>query len=351
MHWIMSDEQTTTPTDPGQLGWIVSWKVPSEVPLSALRDALRTAGMDTDLAGDMSTQNALRRALRDMNESRVIRKLRHDGDTVFFQITHEEKTDTKIEYWREAEVCLEGCGNVTCDVPELAEQARILLTEHLSKRLTTDLTRLLKAVFDKRKADLVPIREQGGAYFVPEHCQELVDQSRALLNAIGGKLRSFAVRLGCGDTKASVAESLSQYLADLVGEFRESIDGIDASKGYLIERRAGRVAELRQKLSTYRGLLSGYADVIASDIDAADKQLAAAIAGVPQEPKEPEPTLVEEFERLKAQGPRDLFDQSAQEQEAAAKSFPALAGREIWASPSTPSDPAIASLILRRRIN
>lgn len=93
------------------------------------------------------------------------------------------------------------------------------------------------------------------------------------------------------------------------------------------------------------------ADVIASDIDAADKQLAAAIAGVPQEPKEPEPTLVEEFERLKAQQPRDLFDQSAQEQEAAAKSFPALAGREIWASPSTPSDPAIASLILRRRIN
>lgn len=299
----MTEEQNT---DAGQLGWIVSWKVPSEVPLSVLRDALRAAGMDTDLAGDMSTQNALRRALRDMNESRVIRKLRADGDNIYFQITHEEKTDTKIEYWREAEVCLEGCGNVTCDVPELADEARMLLGQHLAKRLTTDLTSLLKRVFDKRKADLVPIRDQGGAYFVPEHCQELVDQSRDFLNAIGGKLRSFAVRLGCGDTKASVAESLSKYLADLVGEFRESIAGIDGGKSYLIERRAGRVAELRQKLSTYRGLLSGYADVLSADIDAADKQLAAAIAGVSH--TAPETTLVEEFERLKDQKKsRDLF--------------------------------------------
>lgn len=310
----MTDEHTTT--DPGQLGWIVSWKVPSEVPLTSLRDALRTAGMDTDLAGDMSTQNALRRALRDMNESRVIRKLRHDGDNVYFQITHEEKTEAKIEYWREAEVCLDGSGIVTCDVPELADQARVLLQEHLAKRLTTDLTRLLKTVFDRRKADLVPIREQGGAYFVPEHCHELVEQSRTLLDNIGGKLRSFAVRLGCGDTKASVAESLSQYLGDLVGEFRESLEGISSeTRGFLIERRAARVAELRQKLSTYRGLLSGYADVLAADIDAADQQLAAAIAGVP--PPAPETTLVEEYEKRLAEQkvPKDLFGDELSEKE------------------------------------
>lgn len=291
----MSDETTT---DHGQLGWIVSWKVPSEVPLSALRSALVSAGMDTDLAGDMTTQNALRRALREMNQDRVIRKLRAEGEKVYFQITHEEKTDTKIEYWREAEVCLDEHGNVTCDVPALADEAKALLQSHLCKRLTTDLTRLLQKVFDKRQADLVPIREQGGAYFVPEHCRELVEQSRTLLTAIGGKLRSFAVRLGCGDTKASVAESLSNYLAELVGEFRESLDGVSAeTRGDVLERRSGRISDLRQKLSTYRGLLSGYADVISADIDAADQQLAAAIAGV-EGPDKIQRTLAEDFEVL-----------------------------------------------------
>jgi len=306
----MTDEQTTS--DPGQLGWIVSWKVPSEVPLTGLRDALRTAGMDTDLAGDMTTQNALRRALREMNKDRVIRKLRCDGDNIYFQITHEDRQETKIEYWREAEVCLDGAGNVTCDVPELAAEARLLLNEHLAKRLTTDLTRLLQRVFDKRKADLVPIREQGGAYFVPEHCQELVDQSRALLRAIGGNLRSFAVRLGCGDTKASVAESLSQYLSELVGEFRESLEGVTSeTRGDVLERRAGRINELRQKMTNYAGLLGGFAEVLAQDIDAADKQLAAAIAVVPTPEPEPETTLVEEYEKRMAEkkAPKDLFEQ------------------------------------------
>lgn len=102
------------------------------------------------------------------------------------------------------------------------------------------------------------------------------------------------------------------YLGDLVSEFRESLEGINhESRGYLIERRSGRISELRQKLSTYRGLLSGYADVLAADIDAADKQLAAAIAGVPNEPPEGQPTLVEEFERLTAgqTAPKDLFEQ------------------------------------------
>lgn len=270
----MTNEHDAT----GQLGWVVSWSVPKEVSLSGLRDALRLANLDTELAGDMTTQNALRRALRDMNESRVIRKLRNEGDSVYFQITHEDREETGINYWKEAEVQLDGAGLVSCDVPVLADEARKLLGEHLAKRLTTDLTRLVQRIFDKNKADLVPIREQGGAYFVPEHCSALVDQSRTLLQAIGGNLRSFAVRLGCGDTRESVAESLGSYLTDLVGQFRQSLEGISAeSRADVLVRRAEKIGELRQKLSTYRGLLSGYADVIGADIDAADSQLMAAI--------------------------------------------------------------------------
>jgi len=291
----MTTDSVSTKDTGGQLGWVVSWKVPPEVSITALRDALRLANLDSELAGDMTTQNALRRALRDMNESRVIRKLRVEGESIYFQITHEDRQDTLIEYRKEAEVQLDqATGIVSCDVPELAEQARTLLHEHLAKRLTTDLTRLVQRIFDRKKADLVPIREQGGAYFVPDHCADLVEQSRTLLTAIGGKLRSFAVRLGCGDTKESVAEALTEYLADLVGRFRESIEGISAeSRADVLVRRAEKIGELRQKLSTYRGLLSGYAESLSGDIDAADKQLMAAITENPTEGSQPEPVAQE----------------------------------------------------------
>lgn len=264
----------------GQLGTIVSWRVPKEVPIQALRDSLRSAGLDEALAGDMEPRNALRRALRDMKEGRVIRKLRQDGDCLYFQFTREFLDEREITYVKETELCLdEPTGAVSCEVAEIEQTASKLLAEHIAKRLTSDLTRLIQKLYEARGADLIPIRPQGGAYFVPEVHVDLVKSTKMLLDAIGGKLHPWAVRLGCGDTKESVADVMAEYLTELITEFRASCEDVNGGSRKDVQlRRQERVSELRQKLEMYRGLLGAFAEKIGGVINKAEEDLLKKLA-------------------------------------------------------------------------
>jgi hypothetical protein len=268
------------PSAAGQLGTIVSWKVPSEIAYSDLQIAMGEAGMDPDLAPEMAPIDALSRALGEMKKNRVIRKLRHENDMAFFQLTKETKTATQFEYEHETDVALDTkTGAIHCADPAIAHQAAKLLAEHNQKRMTGDMTRLLQKFYDSFMADLIPIREQGGAYFVPDVHRDLVDTTRTFLERIGGRLRSFDVRLGSDDTSQSVAESMTEYLKQLIGDFRESCADVDGtSRKDVKARRRGSVVELRHKLELYKGLLGGYAESIEEQIKTADEELLRKLA-------------------------------------------------------------------------
>jgi len=276
------NETTTTSnaTTAGQLGTVVSWRVPNEVDVRTLQKAMFLAGIDPALFGDLAPRNALSRAFHDMREGRVIRKLRQDGDFLYFQFTREYLDAHEITYERETELCLNvKTGSVTCAVDAIRDKAQRLLEEHQGKRLTSDLTRLVQRVYSQVDADLIPIREQGGAYYVPQMHTNIVNQTRILLREIGGNLRAFDVRLGSEDTAASVAESMSDYLAQLIHEFKESCADVSgSSRRDVKERRHESVAQLRRKLELYRGLLSGYADQIDESIEAAEAELIRKLA-------------------------------------------------------------------------
>jgi hypothetical protein len=233
------------------------------------------------MAGDLHPQHVLSRALRDMKAGRVIAKLqRIDDDNVRFQITRQHVDAAGATYQREALVRMNlSTRDVAADDADIERQARALVDEHTAKRLTNDVSRLIQRVYDAKRADLIAIREQGGAYFVPDSHRALVDATRTLLIAIGGRLQSFAVRLGCADTAESVASALSDHLATMVAELRESCTALSTdSRADVINRRTARVAELRRRLDCYRGLLGGYVDSIGTAIDDTERELLARIA-------------------------------------------------------------------------
>lgn len=265
----------------GQLGQIVSWKCPSQVRLDVLRDGLRQSGLANDMVAELAPRNAMTRALREMSDSRVIRKLRLDNSLLVFQITHEDRGTKEITYNKEAEVAVNiDTGAVLATDAAIEQQARTLLAEHIGKRLTHDLTALVQRLFDQHQADLIPIRDAGGAYFVPDHHHALVTQVRTLLTAIGGSLRSFSVRLGDGDTSASVAESMAEYFNGLLEDFHKSIAELTSdSRHDVLVRRAAKIAELRQKLSCYRGLLQQFASTIDDSIAKSEQTLLQVITG------------------------------------------------------------------------
>lgn len=279
----------------GQLGTIVSWRVPKEVTIAELRDGLKTAGIDPAMAADMNPQNALKRALREMKEGRVIRQLRREGDLVWFQFTQEHLGKTEVTYNKEAELSLNTeTGAVYCSVLELQQEATRLLEEHKGKRLTSDLTRLVQRVYDEKAADLIPIREQGGAYFVPEMHREVVDKSRTLLSEIGGSLRSFDVRLGSADTSASVAESLNEYLLSMIDDFEKSCEEVTGdSTERVINNRKGSAAEIRQRMECYQGILGAWSDSLKKRLQDSETELLKKIA-IKTEDEQPEEPPEEE---------------------------------------------------------
>ncbi len=264
-----------TNTSSGLLGTIVTWKVPTSVPFETLRKGLGEAGLDPDMAQELAPYYALCRALNDMKKGRVIRKLRREDNKIFFQLTREHLDPQEATYRREAQLSIDtNTGVIECLKPRIKQKAEDLLAEHQATRTASDVTYLLFRIYKIHEADLIAIREQGGAYFVPKDYAKLVRQTRALLDAIGGKLRTFDVRLGSDDTAESIAESMSDHFEGLVEQFKESCESITTETRTDVQtRRWETVAGLKQKMELYRGLLSGYADHIGDVIEDAEKEL------------------------------------------------------------------------------
>lgn len=270
---------TATNKKDGILGNIVTWRVPETVSFDTLKRGLVDAGLDPDLVKELAPYNALTRALNEMKKGRVIRKLRREDRKIFFQITKEFLSDVEAVYEKETDLAIDAdSGVLFCDNIAIKEQAQKLINAHMQKRLASDVASLMFRIYKKYDGDLISIREQGGAYFVPDSHTGLVDQSRKLFNTIGGKLRTFEVRLGAADTAQSVAESMSEYFEGLVTQFKDSCKDVDLSRSNVSEARIGKIADLRRKLELYRGLLQGYSSHIADVIDDANQDLMRQMA-------------------------------------------------------------------------
>lgn len=263
----------------GILGTIVTWQVPTSVSFDTLKKGLADAGLDQDMVKDLAPVNALTRALSEMKKGRVIRKLRREDQKIYFQLTKEFLSEMEATYQKETELAIDtDTGVLFCDVPEIKAQAKRLLDQHQNKRLASDVSALMFRIYKRYDGDLIPIREQGGAYFVPESHLQLVDQSRVLFRTIGGSLRTFEVRLGAADTADSVASSMSEYFVQMVQQFKQSCEKVDLTRASVNESRIGKIAEMRQKMENYRTLLRGYADHIQQVIEDANQDLMRQMA-------------------------------------------------------------------------
>lgn len=276
---------TTTPA-----GHIVAWKVPSSVPVDSLTKAMQAAAIPAELLGDLQPRHALARAMRDMVKSspRIARRLpKDDLGHPRMQITVESLKGERLEYTREAIVTLMDTGTVAvsdttasataADNAALAGEVDRLLGEHLAQRLTNDLTRLVQRVVNQAGADLVPVREQGGAYFVP-HGHDVVDRLRTLLEGIGGRLNTFAVTLGHG-SEDSIADTLADYLLGQIKELKDSVNDLTPeTRADVRQRRMQRAGELRQRLDAYRSLLSASAERVGNELERVDNALISAVA-------------------------------------------------------------------------
>lgn len=264
------------------LGEIVSWDFRSlKTNEAAVRSCVAAAGLDeAKFVAAIKPRNAFTRALADLQEERIIRKVDENPEACRFQFTKESKSGDGIDYNREAILTLDKkTGLVAC--PERADLAQLATDKIAEKKLArtaNDLHRIVSDVFESN-GDLYPVRTQGGCYFVPQQHRAVSDQVAAFVEAIGGNYRRFPIPQGCGGEK-SVKESMTDGLAALLKEYRDAAESFDPAINTELKLNNGikRVQFAKLRIDGYAALLAEAKDGLLAEAESVEALIKKKIA-------------------------------------------------------------------------
>jgi len=257
------------------LGEIITWSCSGvKVRHIDLVNALRENDLDEGVARELAPRYAFSRACKKLSDARIIRKVAEDEDTIQFQFTSERKEDERFVYELETLLTLEkASGKVTCALPGLATLAQEELDRCLEARTGSDITKVVQRLFE-RKADLFPIREQGGAYFVPREHTGYTDLVQTFLGKINGKMSRFPVPAGTPEGDRSVKESVAAGIAALIKDHEEAISSFgEDTRESTLERAAERIKQTRFKVEAYSAYLAEEKGRLEKDLAIASAKL------------------------------------------------------------------------------
>jgi hypothetical protein len=235
------------------LGEIITWTCGGiKVRHIDLVNALKDVSLDECVARELAPRHAFTRACRKLAQARIIRQVSEDKSTITFQLTAEKKEGDHFAYELETLLSLDkASGKVSCEMPGLATLAQEELDRCIEARTGGDVTRVIQRLFE-RKADLFPIREQGGCYFVPQEHVSFVDRVQAFLGKINGKMNRFPVPAGTAHGDRSVKDAVADGIAAMIEEHLAAIAsfGEDTRQDTLV-RAAERIRQTKFKVEAY----------------------------------------------------------------------------------------------------
>lgn len=268
------------------LGEILAWACPGlSVTHTALVAALEATSLDPGVARELAPRHAFARACRVLSDRRIIRSVSEDATAIQFQFTQESRSDDRFEYTLETMLTLDKqTGAVSCELPGLATLAQDELDRCIAHRTGSDVSRIVQKLFERR-ADLFPIRPQGGAYFAPACHAGFTDQIQAFLNRVGGRLLRFPVPAGTSEGDRSVTQAVADGLAAMVAEHRAAVAqfGRD-TRDDTLQRAAEKIRTTKFKLTAYAEYLAGEKERLEAAVADAEWELRDKIEQIAGEP-------------------------------------------------------------------
>jgi len=165
----------------------------------------------------------------------------------------------------------------------LQEEAQKQLDEAMTTRTTSDITNIVQKLFKREEGqlDLCPIRDQGGAYFVPHEAEVFVDKVEMFLEKLGGYVRRLPIYGGTKKGDAAVQDIVSDAMAQLVDDHRQAVTKftINTQRG-TIESAAAKIQETRVKIEAYAHYLQARKDDLMKEVDEAKDALQKQVAEI-----------------------------------------------------------------------
>ena len=268
------------------LGEIITWSA-SGVKVSHLTlvEALRDSGLDEGVARELAPRHAFARACRRLSEARIIRPVSEGAHAITFQFTAERREEGRYTYELETLLTLDkASGKVSCDLPGLATLAQEELDRCIAVRTGGDVTRVVQRLFE-RQADLFPIREQGGAYFVPAEHTHFLEKVEGFLCRLNGRINRFPVPAGTPQGDRSVKEAVAAGLAALIAEHEAAVATFgEDTRPDTLERAAERIRLTRHKVEAYGCYLAEERARLEKDLAEASRKLREKVEAIASAP-------------------------------------------------------------------
>lgn len=268
------------------LGEIITWRVGmGGVKHVDLVQALKDAGLNEKVARELLPRHAFTRAARKLSEDRVIDPVNENDDSIRFQFTKRFMEENEWKYTTECYLELDKqLGKVTCKTnPDLEAKAQQLLDEAMENRTTADVSKIIQKLFDA-EADLFPIRDQGGVYFVPDQFSGFTEKIETFLGKLGGRVSRFPVPADTKQGDKSVQEAILDGLAQIIHDHEEAVNefGLD-TRHDTITRQAERIKQTRVKVEAYANYLQERKEELLQSIDSANNRLTQRVQELTEE--------------------------------------------------------------------
>lgn len=267
------------------LGEVITWGMDNQVHShSAVVQALKDAGLSTEPAKEILPRHAFTRASKKLTEDKVIDELAKDGDLLSFQFTKRELANKEWKYSKDTVLILNtATGKVECKDKKLESFAQRVLDKAIVDRTTADVTKIIQKLFDA-EADLFPLRDQGGVYFVPEKFNQFVDKIKMFVQKLGGRVNRFPVPADTKDGNQSVQDAVVNGLTLIVDEHEQAIEEFDVNtRSDTLERMAKKIRDSRTKVEAYANYLQDRAQEMLDAVDLANNKLLQKIGALEKE--------------------------------------------------------------------
>lgn len=257
------------------LGCICWWNTRG---IDILRDdfvkMLRKVGLSEDFAPVHNYRSAFIRAINNLKERRIIRKVEEDAGRLIYQFTSETKIDdpddpelvynaeTLIKIDKDAYYTFgEFAKAIECD-KEMYKEPIVRLFEEAKERYTSsDITRYTQNIF-KSNADIISLREQGSVYFVPKAFKPVIDKVDTLYKMLSENYTAnfdYMPIVDINRTRKTVGKAVNteilDHIKDIHGEVKEAIMYNKEYTSKWVEHRHDTLKKIEQRAKRYRELI------------------------------------------------------------------------------------------------
>jgi len=251
------------------LGEIVYWNVRNvQIQRQQLIVLLESVGLPGSFAREHSYLSAFKRALKFMEENRIIRPVEENAGIMVYQFTAESKAedDMVLEYNREATITINKSDyrkdrNFRAAIQgpdDICNRLAELFEDEKTKFRSSDITRLIQRIFSSH-ADIVCLRQQGGVYYVPAVFHDLVVKVSSLVSQLGNSTLEHLPIPNVDSTRQAVRGGLVEEIGAVMKKLDEDIEKVKAGDDEATERwtlhRTQQVAALRDRVARYAEVL------------------------------------------------------------------------------------------------